>query len=82
MAIKQTTTLNVIIGDNNGGTTTFKIDDPDGSVNLAQVKSAFGYFFDNNEGRGNILCNSSGYDYTSVQRAETVTTTISTEVLE
>ena len=79
---KQTTTLNVYVNDEAGGTTVFKLNNPKSTVTLADVNTAFGYFFSSiGTGFVNILQNNQGWQLVSVERAETVTTLITTTPL-
>lgn len=86
---KQSETLNVVLNDTNGGTGTFKLNNPMNGVTLAEVQAAFGALFAHEITTSsgvvqipNLLKNNNGYQYTSLSKAEIVSTVTSTTVLE
>lgn len=81
-AVKSSETLNVYVNDEAGGTTVFKLNNPKSTVALADVNTAFGYFFSSiGTGFNNLLQNSSGWQLVSVDRAELVQTVVTTTPL-
>jgi len=82
--VKTSSTLNVVLDDEAGGTSTFRLNNPVSNLNKTSVENSFEELL----GKGTIyvglpvlICNSSGDKFTAVSSAQIVETTVRTEDL-